>query len=448
MSHLTQLEVPYSYQPRIYIYKKATRWSWKYKLPDGSWFYCPAGTNEAAARRNARLKEADLLRGLFTEKEVEKIQVGGNSEMSFVEAADRYCANVALDASPHYIRSLSVDLKQAAEVIKKTFGVEIISKFKESHAFQYRDNLMNLVTRGEITRVTARNRLNSLKRMFKWLKKRKRLTVNPWAEIDSVKLSREDQVRTVSLPQDIYKRVLETEYKHRFGFPIKEFIRLLFETGVRQGEALHLEVTDVNWDTGLWSIGPKNCPTAYSGRWLPKYGKRRDVYIPKDLRDLLTPLVERAHQNMVVGYTKGVDGKPEVVEAKFIFTMLDVKLSSKRRKVYRRVNGIYAAWNSLFTAAGLGRQKEVQTLSTKKYRKGIKLKSLSPLTYTRHDLRRGYNEAIRRAGVGIADRCALLGHDESVNKRHYKGEAEVAMATMSAKLDEVFSGEEKFQEGA
>ena len=185
-----------------------------------------------------------------------------------------------------------------------------------------------------------------------------------------------------------------------------------------------MEISDVDWQTGKWTIKSKNCPTKHGEEWRPKYGKSRVTIIPQDMLMMLKPLVKRALDHKVVGYTPNRNGKQVAVDAQFIFTMLDRKLSKASKKVYRRVDEIRGAWGALFIAAGLAEPKESYSGSTKKYKDGIKKRTDVKIPYTRHDMRRGFNLEAKRAGMSLDDRALVLGHSKEVNENHYLGRPE------------------------
>ena len=71
MNELVKIDVSIEYAPKVYIYKRDSGWWWKFKLPNGKWFYGHApGSSEQVAKRNASKKEKELAKGLFSQKEV------------------------------------------------------------------------------------------------------------------------------------------------------------------------------------------------------------------------------------------------------------------------------------------------------------------------------------------------------------------------------------------
>ena len=285
----------------------------------------------------------------------------------------------------------------------------------------------------KIKRVTAFAKLNDVKRLFKWLKKRKKISQNPWIEVDAIPVPKEERARTVAPKQEILSKLMSANYKHRHEFPIKEFAYGLFRTGARKEELLFVEVDDVDWKIGHWVIRPKKCPTKHGGCWSPKYGKSRETIIPQDVLEMLKPLVERAKNHRVVGHTPNKQGKKVPVPAKFIFTMLDRSLTLKGGKnIYRRVDSVRGAWNSLFIAAGLAEWKECSSESET----DTKSQANVVIPFTRHDMRRGFNLAAKKAGMSLDDRSLILGHDRAVNESHYCGEAELNVREISKILND------------
>jgi integrase len=256
---------------------------------------------------------------------------------------------------------------------------------------------------------------------YKWLKKRKYIKQNPWLDVDSISVPKEQKSRTVTPPPDIVPRLLNAKYEHRYEFPIKEFVYGLYRTGARKEELLFIELDDVDWTTGKWTIQPKRCPTKFGMSWSPKYGNSRLTILPPDVLQMLAPLRRRAMEHEVIGYTPDEDGKPIIAGAGFIFTAKDRTLSTPEKPVYKRVDCIRGAWGGLFVAAGLAEPKASSSQSTTKYKNGVKTRKDFSVPYTRHDMRRAFNVAAKQAGMSIDDRCTILGHGVTVNKEHYNG---------------------------
>lgn len=419
MNELVKIDVSFEYSPKVYVYKRDTGWFWKFELPNGKWFYGrAAGDDEKTAKRNASKKERELAKGFFTQKEIDRLQ----AILTFDEAIEEFIDELkAEDRSPRYYKDEFKKLSYIAKFFKENYRKVYVHKVSEDDAFKFRKDLLMRVKRKEIKRITAFGILNCAKRLFKWLRKRKKIPFNPWAEIEAIAVPKEERARTVAAPREILTKLLDANFEHRYEFPIKEFAYGLFRTGARKEELLFMELDDVNWETGEWIIQTKKCPTKHGDEWRPKYGKTRVTIIPHDLLLMLRPLVQRALDHKVVGYSPNKRGKLVAKEARFIFTMLDRKLSTNTVKVYRRTDSIRGAWGALFIAAGLADSKESTNSSTGKYKNGIKKRTDIKIPYTRHDMRRGFNLEAKRAGMSLDDRALILGHSKEVNEDHYLG---------------------------
>lgn len=438
MNELVKIDVSYEYAPKVYVYKRNSGWFWKFKLPGGKWFYGIApGDDEKSANRNANRKERELAKGLFTQKEVDRLQKSSNKIITFKSAIDDYIDHLKSEgASPNYFKKSKISLKAIAAIFENEFRVKYVHKVTEDDAYNFRKYLLKKVEAEEMKRVSSFNVLNEARRLFKWLRKRKKILENPFREIDAIKVPREEKARTVAPTHDIVPRLLSANYKHRYEFPIKEFAYGLYRTGARLQELLYLEVSDVDWQTGRWVIQTKKCPTKHGDSWSPKYAKTRVTFIPGDVLDMMKPLVERALNHRVVGYMPDGEGVRHPVEAKFIFTAIDRHLTRKgKEKVFRRVDCIRGAWGALFVAAGLAERKESSGGKAGRYKNGIKLRTDVQTPFTRHDMRRGFNLEAKKAGMSLDDRSLILGHGRSVNENNYCGKAELDTSQIAETLN-------------
>ena len=439
MNELVQIDVSFEYTPKVYVHKRQWGWYWKFKLPNGKWFYGRAHSdNEQTARRNANKKEKELAKGFFTKKEIEKLQEGSNKLSTFGMAINDYLDHLQAEGhSPEYIKTERENMFSSSAILEKELRVKYVHKLTEDEAYCFRRCLLKCVEAEKIKRVTAFNKLNAIKRLFKWLKKRKRIFQNPWVDIEAIPVPKEERARTVAPSSDILSQLLSANYTPRYDFPIKEFAYGLFRTGARKGELLYLEVDDVDWETGYWLIRPKECPTKHGMKWSPKYGKTRETIIPSDVLKMLKPLVERARTHRVVGYAPNKKGNLAPVNARFIFTMKDRRLSDKSQQpVYKRVDSIRGTWGALLIAAGLAEAKIRSSSSTRKYKDGKKVRTDYSMPYTIHDMRRGFNIAAREAGMSLDERSSILGHSRDVNAHHYCGKPKLDTKKIAEILNE------------
>jgi site-specific recombinase XerD len=448
MNELTQIEIPYNYHPKVYTYQRNSKWYWKYNLPGDVWHTCFASENKRTADRNASLKLADLAKGLFNSKEIEKMQKTSSKISSIDDAISKFLDAIEVENSQRYFEAMSWELNSSFRYFKETLNVKLIHKIKEDHVYQYRHHLLSQVKSGQISQVTAKGKLKRIKQLFKWLRKRKMIVTNPCLEVESIKVDHDKRARSVATPPNVVEQLLAADYKHRFDFPIKELVLFLFSTGARLGEALHLEVDDLDLQNKIWKIEEKkDCPTKYGLGWSSKTSKSRMVPLSDNLIEVLTPLIERANQNKVIGYIPDTtkEGKGQIpVEAKFIFTMRDRSLTTKDEIVYRRVNDVRGAWGGLFAAAGLATPTKYEVPNSGdgtrhgKYKGGVKVRyDVSGVPFTRHDMRRGFNAVAEKAGMELKERCAVLGHNPVVNQIHYGGEKQIDHEKIARKVNEL-----------
>lgn len=434
MKELVKIDVSMEYSPKVYVYSRGPNWHWKFLLPNNVWFTGRApGANKKHVERNARLKEKELAKGLFTQKEINKLQKSSSSLMTFEKATEAYIELLrSEDASPNYYTCLERQLLAVGKTFKSQFGVELVHEVNEEKAYMFRQYLLERVQNEEITRPTAFRILNDAKRLFKWLRKRKMIHQNPWIEVDAIPVPQDQKVRTVVPPIEIIPKLIATDYQHRFEFPIKEFAYSLFRIGARLKELLYLELNDLDWDTGVWHIQPKTCPTPYGMKWAPKNRKSRVTLVPQDVLTILQPLRERALQHKVVGYSPNKVGVVQPFEAEFLFTMRDSKLSKKGEpKVFRRVDDVSGSWRRLFKAAGIVVEPDTTQLWHSNEHQVLTHSNKERVVFTRHDMRRAFNLNAIEAGMSLEERALLLGHGQSVNQNHYCGKPTLDTAKIS-----------------
>lgn len=422
--NLVKIDVSIEYAPKVYVYSRGSTWYWKFLLPNNTWFAGRApGKDKKSVDRNAVLKERDLVKGLFNQKEIEKLQKTSHTLVTFTVAIKSYIEALKMEgASPNYYVSLEKQLVAVAKTFRNEHNILFVHKVDEEAAYSFRQSLLKRVQDGEIARPTAYRILNDAKRLFKWLKRRKMIHQNPWIEIDAISVPQEQKVRTKAPCKDIIPLLMAAEYSHPYEFPIKEFAYSLFRIGPRLHELLYMEIDDVDWETGIWNIRTKKCPNPYGMMWSPKNRKSRTALLSKDVLDLLQPLLRRALDHKVVGYAPNALGVIQPIEAKFIFTMLDRSASKNSLvKVYRRVDDIRGAWNALFASVGLTENFEANKLLCTNGNSKSQFGGYERAAFTSHDMRRGFNLAAIEAGMSLDDRALLLGHGRSVNEAHYCG---------------------------
>ena len=163
MNNLVNIEVSMEYAPKVYLYKRKTGWYWKFLLPNGRWFYGKApGNDEQILKRNKALKEIELSKGLFTQKEFDKYQQYSNKVTPFSSAIQDYIEHLKTEnASPNYYLDFNTSLKNMAKYFEQTRGVKYIHKVTDEDAYNFRKFLLKRVKLEEIKKVTASRSLNN-----------------------------------------------------------------------------------------------------------------------------------------------------------------------------------------------------------------------------------------------------------------------------------------------
>ena len=60
MNELVEINVSVDYNPKVYLYLKNQKHHWKYKLPNGKWFYARAvGEDSKTVEKNTDIKIED-----------------------------------------------------------------------------------------------------------------------------------------------------------------------------------------------------------------------------------------------------------------------------------------------------------------------------------------------------------------------------------------------------
>ena len=59
------------------------------------------------------------------------------------------------------------------------------------------------------------------RRFFKWLKRMKWVSSNPFLEIEAITVSKDEKARSIVPTMDILQQLLAANYEHRFEFLLK-----------------------------------------------------------------------------------------------------------------------------------------------------------------------------------------------------------------------------------
>jgi len=431
-----QIDIPLDYKSNLrhFFRKDRNRWIFEYHLPakDGrvSTSLTLASTYtekmDSVVKKLANKKREELAKGLVTKREYNRILKKNRFlPISFSEAVEIFHNLADTEKNRRTIRVEKLHLRLAGKFFEEELNLKSFSEILEQHIILYKDFLLSekkkrieaeahfnslkkmakskeeeyafdrKLKKVGISPATARSYFKTLKTLFSRLHKNKKIPANPAKEVESIKISQSRKTRSKSYKIDEIVSILNAPYKHREGFPIKEFFELILETGARYLEALCLEWTDIDFKNKVWRIQEKPlCPSPYGMGFRPKHGKSREVLLTKRAIEILDSIPQRES----VGYIPK-DNTP--YSANFVFTSKDLRKNySKTKPLWCRPNSIKRSWASLLKSAGLDYE-------------GINKNCL-------HDLRRFKNEFDRHVNkISDSERSRNLGHGERVNKEHY-----------------------------
>ena len=175
---------------------------------------------------------------------------------------------------------------------------------------RYRQQLCHYrKTNGQsLTAKTQNLRLVSIRVFFKWLVKSHRLSYNPAAELELVKIGRPlpRHVLTLKEAEAIMNQV---NLSSPFGLRDRAMLETLYSTGIRRSELAHLKVYDLDVDGGTLTIrkgkGKKD-------RIVP-IGERAIAWIEKYLNELRPKLVIYYHDQHPFDYDRqGIGSRSEL----------------------------------------------------------------------------------------------------------------------------------------
>lgn len=425
------------YNPECTVFKQTSGgkeyWYINYRLPNGKRMRRSAGKNEKEANKLKRIKQKQLLTGLFDKKDLAKMPLERfeprQKEPLAIESA--YTEYLEMTASNKSTKSHSNDeyaLKMLFGWIQEKRGrhcVEEISPLDVDKLFKY------LYDDGK-SEATLKTYLRTVNKVFNWL-------------IDKELFDKKNPCKTVIIPKKhngVRDRLpsnseiqalltVKVQGGSRQWTPIQAIIQFLAFTGARVGEVLHAEWSDFDLDNGIWHIRYKaDCPTKDGLGWSPKWEKERSVFLFPEALEVLKsiPRVE------TVGFVqiRDNDGKITGLEAhpaSFIFAKKEISIApncpmkqnemkfkcfkcgyvddyeecSYRNVIYSRVDNIQRAFSRLKEKAGV---------------EDLQLKDLR--TYFNHILKSKFLFSSKEAG-------SYLGNSEEVNERHYSPVSDVVV---------------------
>ncbi len=387
-----------AYRPRLktqFRKGKKTKYWWVYYLPVSKAyirFWRPIGNDKRLAESQGKLKEAQLVRGVFDDWDRKKMGVAPDIRLTIADGVERYLEIGMEHYSANGKKSVGPTIERLfryfQEVCKKTYLDEITERdFTELKTHLKHKGFLRPVKK--ITLVRYQKWINTA---FNWFVRQKYLEENPLKHIAIPKLSKSEKVRAKVIPPEHWKRILSAPEPEGFGFDIKKIVIFLTATGIRKGELFHLQWSDIDFSLDQIDIKSKpDCPTTSGLGWKPKSGVEGKIPLSPLAKSLLESLPTRG-QSVFGRYKDGGDIK--IMATDFVF-------ARKKRDTYMRLDTVKRAWNKLLKNAGLQGQ------------------------YTIKDLRSTANSYLKSfCGLTQDEACKVLRNSREVNQAHYSNTVE------------------------
>ena len=394
------------YDPRASLFKKknARGFSYyiNYYLPNGVRVRRLCGPTRDVSLRRMRIKERELLDGIFEDSDLEKMPLERfepqpKKRLGINEGVELYLEMTRNKRRPrtHYYDGLK---------LRKHFsyfsgrGKNFLDEISHSDAQRW----VNKLEASDYRESTVKSYVTMMAKVYNYF-------IDTSGELDmknpfrKVFVSRKGTLTSDHLPKDEeIRRLLETQLPEKSGHtvPIEDIVKFAIFTGARKSEILHAEWGDFDFDQGIWSIRIKpECPTADGLGWQPKWGKPRKVFLLDGALEVLKklkisrPLKTEGH--VLIRDQFGKVTAKEFYEADFIFHK---KMRPERKSdqvVSSRIDNLDKAFDKLLKVAG------VDGLIFKDFRK-----------YFNHIL-------VSRYGFSNKEASAYIGNSPEVNLRHY-----------------------------
>jgi integrase len=226
----------------IDIYKNRIRLRWRYKKQRYTIY---VGTNSKEVIEHAKklskvisediaLKKFDLTLEKYKSKREKKISMATTTGSTVLSFYDLWIKTTNLLPTPYNVQT-------ARPMIAKWGNIPL-------------DDVPDVFCNEKLGASTFNTRLNILRRFFKWLYKKGHIPLNYLADVENRRnLSpkrkqrlpySDDEIRTVLEAYRTDQFSKQAQFKHSHYYP---FIQFVFMTGVRNGEAIGLQVRKIDW---------------------------------------------------------------------------------------------------------------------------------------------------------------------------------------------------------
>jgi integrase/recombinase XerD len=204
--------------------------------------------------------------------------------MSDADLLDEFCDSLWLEdgLSRNTLESYRRDLAKFAVWLGKQGGITLLHA---SHA-DIQDYLAHLVTEQKARATSTSRAISSLKRLFRYLLRQNKVTVDPTLQIAAPKLPR-------SLPKSLTEKDVELllnapDVVTPLGMRDRAMLEVLYATGLRVSELVGLSVAQVSFDMGVVRV-------------MGKGGKERLVPLGEEALDWLRRYLKEARAALLTG---------------------------------------------------------------------------------------------------------------------------------------------------
>ena len=394
------------YDPRASLFKKKNSRGFSfyinYYLPNGVRVRRLCGPTREVSLRRMRIKERELLDGIFEDSDLEKMPLERfepqrKKRIEIIEGVEIYLEMTRNKRRPRTQQAEQVKLKKNFSHFSGK-GLTFLDEISHVEAQRW----VNLLEDKGYREATVKSYVTLMSKVFNYfietsgeIKGR-----NPFGRVS---VSRKGTLVRDHLPtDDEVRRILSARLPENSGHtvPIEDIVRFAVFTGARVSEILHAEWGDFDLDEGVWRIRIKpDCPTAEGLGWQPKWGKPREVHLFEEALEVLQRRLRsrppKTEGHVLIREDGGRVVSKEVHPSQFVFYRTYKRGRDTASPVFKRVDNLKKAFSKLTGIAGV---------------EGVMLKDLR--TYFNHLL-------VSRYGFSNKEASSLIGNSPEVNLKHY-----------------------------
>ena len=394
------------YDPRASLFKKKNSRGFSfyinYYLPNGVRVRRLCGPTREVSLRRMRIKERELLDGIFEDSDLEKMPLERfepqrKKRIEIIEGVEIYLEMTRNKRRPRTQQAEQVKLKKNFSHFSGK-GLTFLDEISHVEAQRW----VNLLEDKGYREATVKSYVTLMSKVFNYF-------IETSGEIEGrnpfgrVSISRKGTLVRDHLPtDDEVRRILSARLPENSGHtvPIEDIVRFAVFTGARVSEILHAEWGDFDLDEGVWRIRIKpDCPTAEGLGWQPKWGKPREVHLFEEALEVLQRRLRsrppETEGHVLIREDGGRVVSKEVHPSQFVFYRTYKRGRDTASPVFKRVDNLKKAFSKLTGIAGV---------------EGVMLKDLR--TYFNHLL-------VSRYGFSNKEASSLIGNSPEVNLKHY-----------------------------